>query len=404
MISKADILGGGASKVATQLTEGLSNQNLQVEHFTRSTSKKMSTIPLYTDFEKKIYHRLLDIGIQEYLPFERKVLKKYDALNGYDIFHFHDITTAVSPFTLKYLSDRGKKIIWTIHDCSIVTGGCLYPLECKNYLTKCKNCPQLNSFGLARNFDFTHVFHRMKKYVLKNSNIKFIAPSKWIAELVYETGYLKEYPTIIPNGVDTSIFRPLDKKETRSFLGLKQNRFTILLSSVTLKNRYKGLKYAIEVIHKLKKINPYILIVGNESQELSEQLQGFDTFFTGFIQDDNLLNKYYASADIFLNTTIADNQPLVVLEAMAGGTPNFGFATGGIPEIITNGLNGYISEQQNIEEIVKKIIFYSNNQDILNTMSKNAVTKVLDDYSMNKFLSAHFDFYKDTLLYPNICN
>lgn len=393
IISKANSSGGGASKVATQLTHMLQKQNIHVDHFTRSTSTNIPTIPLYSDFEKKVYHRLLDLGIQEYFPFERKVLKKHDALNGYDIFHFHDITSTVSPLTLKYLSDRGKKIVWTIHDCSVVTGGCLYPLDCKHYLTKCKNCPQLNSFGLARNFDFTHMFHRMKKYVLKNSNIKFIAPSKWIAELVYETGYLKEYPTIIPNGVDTSIFKPLNKKATRSFLGLKQNRFTILLSSVTLQNRYKGLKYAIEIIHKLKKINPYILIVGNESQELSTKLQGFDTFFTGLIKDDMLLNKYYASADIFLNTTVADNHPLTVLEAMASGTPNFGFSTGGIPEIVTNNIDGILTKHQSSDlasEIERS--FKSKSYKIYGA---NAQKTIQNNYNQNDFLIKHLNLYQN---------
>lgn len=398
MISKADSSGGGASKVATQLTQLLQKQNIHVDHFTRSASTITPTIPLYTDFEKKIYHRLLDLGIQEYFPFERKVLQKYDALNHYDIFHFHDITSAVSPLTLKYLSDKGKKIVWTIHDCSIVTGGCLYPLECEQYLTSCKHCPQLGSFGLGRNFDLTKYFHKMKKYVLQNSNIHFIAPSKWIADLVYDTGYIKNYPTIIPNCVDTTVFKYLNKQPTRSLLGLERDRFIILISSANLKNKYKGLEYAIKILHKVKRLNPYILVIGKESMELLNYFQEFDTYFTGYINDDELLNKYYASANIFLNTTIADNHPLAVLETMASGTPNIGFATGGIPETITQDEDGYISKEQNIDEITNKIIFYYNNQNTLSMMSENAVSNIVNNYSLDNFIETHINLYKTILL------
>lgn len=398
MISKADVSGGGASKVATQLTKELNNRGVYIDHFTRSSIGNTQTISLYTNLEKKIYHRLLDIGIQEYFPFEYKVIKKYDKIKEYDIFHFHDITSTVSPLTIKKLSDNGKNIVWTIHDCSVVTGGCIYPLDCKQYLTKCRNCPQLNSFGLGRNVDLTFIFHTIKKYILRNSNIHFIAPSKWIADLIYNTGYIKNYPTIIPNSVDTTIFKHLDKKSSRMLLGLEINRFIILISSANLTNKYKGLEHAVKILHKVKILNPYILVVGKESRDLLNHLQGFDTFFTGYISDEALLNKYYASADIFLNTTIADNHPLAVLETMASGTPNIGFATGGIPEIITHGKDGYISKAQNIDEIANQIIFYNNNKNFFNIMSENAVSKIIADYSLNKFMDAHINFYKDILL------
>jgi glycosyltransferase involved in cell wall biosynthesis len=378
MISKADSSGGGASKVATQLTQLLRNEKINVDHFTRSVSTSTDTIPLYTDFEKKIYHRLLDLGVQEYFPFERKVLKKYDALKHYDIFHFHDITSAVSPLTLKYLSDQGKKIVWTIHDCSVFTGGCINPLECRQYLSLCKRCPQLNSFGLGRNLDFTSIFHRIKKYVLQNSNIHFVAPSKWIADMAYETGYLQEYPTIIHNGIDTDVFKPHNKKALREELKLPQERFIILFSAATLANPYKGFQEALLVLKKLQNVHPFLLFVGKDEQALQKYLKNFDFLSTGYIQDSYLLNKYYASADIYLNTTLADNFPLTALEVMASGTPNFGFETGGMKEMVTNNFNGFLVKYDKRHILADQIIQYSkeqNNQlfemNTANTMKKH---------------------------------
>jgi glycosyltransferase involved in cell wall biosynthesis len=393
MISKADSSGGGASKVATQLTQLLRNEKIDVDHFTRSASTSTDTIPLYTDFEKKIYHRLLDLGIQEYFPFERKVLKKYDALKHYDIFHFHDITSTVSPLTLKYLSDHGKKIVWTIHDCSIVTGGCLYPLECKQYLTSCKHCPQLGSFGLGRNFDFTQYFHKIKKYVLQNSNIHFVAPSKWIADLVYNTGYIQNYPTIISNGVDTNLYKLINKKAIRDTLNLPKDRFILLLSSSNIQNPYKGISYAIETIGLLKKINPFVLLIGKKGDAFEHHLKGIDFFATGYISDQQLLNQYYSAADIFLNTTIEDNQPLTVLEAMASGTPNVGFRTGGIPEIVQVEKTGLLVEKKDVTSLAKSIEKHSQ-QNSLESIGKESQKWVKKFYSQEIFFKKHLNLYK----------
>ena len=396
MISKADSLGGGASKIATLLTNSLPHDQIYVDHFTRSTSVLTPTIPLYNNFEKKLYHRFLDFGIQEYFPFERKVLHSYDTLNQYDIFHFHDITSAVSPLSIKYFSDRGKKILWTIHDCSVFTGGCLNPFECKQYLSLCKTCPQLNSFGLGRNFDFTSVFHRIKKYVLQKSHIHFVAPSKWIADMAYETGYLKEYPTIIHNGIDTKVFKPLTKETVRKELQLPQKRFIILFSAANIHNPYKGFQEALSILEKLQNMNPFLLFVGTQEQTLQQTLKGFDFLCTGYIQDSSLLNKYYASADIYLNTTLADNFPLTALEVMASGTPNFGFDTGGMQEMVTNNVNGFLVKYENKHMLADQIIQYSKqaNRSLFERKTADTIQK---NFSLITFVNNYKNVYEELL-------
>ena len=391
MLSKSDRSGGGASRCAEDLTLGLQTMGHYVDHFARSGNS--SIIPLYTNFEKKIYHRLRAVGIQEIIPFEKKVIKHYDTLHNYDLFHFHDISSAISPLTLKWLSDTNRNVIWTLHDCSPFTGGCLYPMECNYFQTTCKSCPQIGRFPLASNFDFIRFFHSLKKYLLHHSKIHFIAPSKWMADFAYNTGHLSTYPTIISNGVDTNIFKPLNKNQTRSLLNLPQDRFIILISSATLDNPFKGIKYAIETIHLLKNINPFVLIVGSYNDLIPTTLKGFDFHFTGYIDNKSTLNQYYSSADVFLNTTIADNQPIAVLEAMASGTPNIGFATGGIPEIITHETNGFLVKNKDISAIASKIFQWVHSKEHLQ-MGINASKKIDNFFNEKLFIENHHTFYK----------
>lgn len=394
-ISKSDRFGGGASRVAEDLTTWLQEKNIHIDHFSRS-SRHNTTIPLYNDFSKKIYHRLKSLGFQEIIPFEKKFLKKYDKINSYDIFHFHDLSTAISPLTLKWLSDNKKNVVWTLHDCSAVTGGCIYTLECTQYKSTCRKCPQLGNLPLAKNFDFTFLFHKLKKYVHKNTNMTYVSPSKWLADFVYDTGYLKTYPMIIPNGIDTSIFQYLEKKKAREKLHLPQDRFIIILSASSIFNPYKGVQYAIKTLRLIKSINPYVILMGNIKKEELPYFNGLDIKSTGYIEDKMLQNQYFASADIFLNTTEYDNLPLVVLESMASGTPNVGFATGGIPEMVDSGINGFLINEKSSKLLAKKILKIYNHK-IYKDWSHKSRKKVIDKFSKDIFIENHINLYRETI-------
>ena len=390
LLSKSDSSGGGASRVAQELQEQLSLKH-KVVHFTKDNCT-FPRVPLYGNYAKKIYSTLREVGFQEFLPFELFNIYKEHKKEQFDLFHFHDLSTAISPLTLKILS-KNHRVIMTIHDASLVTGGCIYTLGCSNYKRTCHSCPQKREWPFGKRVDMSSFFHALKKYLLKNSTIEFIAPSKWMADFVYETGLLHSYPTIIPNGVDTDKFILYNKQEIRTKLNLPQDKFIILLSSSSLNSPFKGIKYAIEIIQKLKVLNPFILLVGKENDTTAHLLKSFDTFTTGYISDTKLLNQFYSSADIFLNTTIADNLPLTVLEVMASGTPNIGFKTGGISEIVSHNIDGFL---QNDVEILIEFIKESTHKNQWFKMGKLARQKIESHFSLALFISRHLELYLKT--------
>ncbi|WP_185377878.1 glycosyltransferase [Aeromonas enteropelogenes] len=395
ILSKADRSGGGASRCAEDLVAQFRHHNHHADHFARS-SRYEETLPLYTQNEKKIYHRLLSLGLQELIPFEKKVIRQHDEQHHYDLFHFHDLSTAISPLTLKWLSDHHRPVIWTLHDCSPVTGGCINPLGCDKYQTHCFPCPQINTLPLGKNLDLSFLFRKLKAYVHHKSHIHYVAPSKWLADFVYDTGLLDRYPTIIPNGVDTRLFCAHDKHAIRQALSLPEDRFVILLSSAAKNNPFKGLYFAINVIDKLRELNPFILVVGEKDPALLGRLTTFDYRCTGFIADREVLGKYYSAADIYLNTTIAEVQSIASLEAMSSQTPVFGFKTGGVPELITQGEDGVLVDNRDTGALAHHIITaYRSGH--LSVMGQNARKKVEDNYSMELLFQRYLQLYRDVI-------
>lgn len=172
---------------------------------------------------------------------------------------------------------------------------------------------------------------------------------------------------ILPEGVNLNFFKPdIDHYEIKKIY--KLGDYPIIFSIGRMVER-KGFRYLIEAIPYVLKENPKTkLIIGGDGPErkklekLSIDLEiAENVIFPGFISNEEL-PKLMSIADIFVLPSIVDRRGdteglgLVLLEAMACGTPVIGTNVGGIPYIIKNGVNGFLVEQKNSEQLAKEII------------------------------------------------
>ncbi len=341
VISKADAGGGGASKVAEQSVAWLKAAGHQATHFAGFTTRpSRHAQKLYWPVTKAgIYgHRLLKYaGIPELVPLE--LPKLWPAIVGkYDLVHFHDLAGTISPVTLRALAAK-LPVVWTIHDCSPFTGGCLYPMGCTKFQSSCAGCPS-KEWPIDNAFVFTRLLQNVKAGVHANPNITCVTPSQWMADTAASASIVQRKPLVIANGIDLTEYRGLEKNLVRRVLGLPEDRPLVLLSAGNLKDPRKGVREAIQALHGLSGPKPLVLLLGHPDAETDKLLSGLAAHSFGYVSDSRLLNQIYAAADVFLFPSFADNQPLAILESLASGTPVVGFATGGVPEMIRNGVTG----------------------------------------------------------------
>jgi glycosyltransferase involved in cell wall biosynthesis len=147
------------------------------------------------------------VGFAESLPLETMSLLRSVRARSLQVVHVHDTTTSVSPITLRMLSHH-LPVVWTLHDASPFTGGCIYPLGCERFRVGCGECPQHGRWPLDGLGDFTRMHHRLRKKVHRSGRVRLLAPSRWMSDLAFSSGILAERPTIMPNPVDTRIFAP----------------------------------------------------------------------------------------------------------------------------------------------------------------------------------------------------
>lgn len=89
-----------------------------------------------------------------------------------------------------------------------------------------------------------------------------------------------------------------------------------------------------------------LTVVGDGSQRqalenLAAELHLRHTKFTGRVEHEEI-NRHYSATDIYLNASKIDNQPLSILEAFACGLPVVTTDAGGIPDIVTNEITGFL--------------------------------------------------------------
>lgn len=343
VISKSTSEGGGASRIAQELVATLNRDaTLDATHWRAwgPLPGNPDSAPLYGESDKvrkgvKALRFLnAKLGLQELVPWELPVLKK-SSLMVADVIHVHDITFAMSPASLRWLAAR-KPVLWTFHDTSPITGGCINPLDCTEYLRDCKGCPQKKSWPICGAIPTPSLQLKQKRW-LGEKAFWITTPSQWLNDLVERSGtYPHASRRVLSNGIDTEIFVPGDRAALRAQLGLDPKKLTLVISAGNLTDTRKGIPDALEVVRQVAtKVPVQVIAVGRENPALAQALPGITVRATGYLQSPHLLALSYAAGDALVYCSIADNQPLTILENMAVGNATYTYAIGGIPEIVS---------------------------------------------------------------------
>jgi glycosyltransferase involved in cell wall biosynthesis len=211
IISKATSLGGGGSRVAEELAAGLRRAGHEAVHLPGyyHHEDNEGTRHLYGKWCRKFIRATHDatarLGLQEILPVEFPTALRQGIL-GADIVHFHDINAVMSPLSVA-LASLFAKVVWTFHDCSPFTAGCLYPNECRAYETQCRRCPEKGSWPLRPNAR-TRVQFGLRKAVCRMTGFQPVTPSRWMRGMAERSAMRLAPIEVLPNGVDTDKFRP----------------------------------------------------------------------------------------------------------------------------------------------------------------------------------------------------
>jgi len=283
------------------------------------------------------------------------------------------------------LAKTGKPVVIVMHDMWTITGGCHHSFSCDKYTSECFKCPMFNGRNL---FDLAARGYRKKlKLYTEFENLYFVSPSKWLHDCAKKSSLTRHKPVFhIPNIVDESVFKPLNKEAARQFLNINSEEYVIAFGALSLSNPYKGwkeLEKALDILSKGKyHRNLSVLIFGGGyNQKLANSIR-LKTIFLGYLKDEYSMALAYNAADVFVVPSKADNLPTTILECLSCGTPVTGFDVGGIPEMIDHMNNGYLASGNDPEDLAKGIEF---------CLANKLRGRLLPDFHKDVILKKHMD-------------
>lgn len=183
---------------------------------------------------------------------------------------------------------------------------------------------------------------------------------------------------VVNNGVDTNRFNPQVKGDrVRSMHNLKNDKFALFVGALTTFHAYKGVDLLISAFSQVSKQckNVRLVIVGggnmleNYKQQAARLGLSNLVIFAGFVSD-SVLPEYYAACDfaVLPSKDASEGFGLVLVEAMACGKAVIGSATGGIVDLISNGVNGLLIPPVNEEALSQAMISLFENDDLREKM------------------------------------
>jgi glycosyltransferase involved in cell wall biosynthesis len=159
-----------------------------------------------------------------------------------------------------------------------------------------------------------------------------------------------QHTALWQRGVDTELFRPdRARPELRQRLLGGQSDSDALLLYVGRLSAEKQIERIRPVLDAMPQARLALVGDGPHRQQLEKVFAGSATTFVGYLGGEELAGAY-ASADAFLFPSSTETLGLVLLEAMAAGCPVVAARRGGIPDIVTDGLNGCLYEPDGMDD------------------------------------------------------
>ena len=171
------------------------------------------------------------------------------------------------------------------------------------------------------------------------SRLHVAVPCEWLADRVRRSMLMPAVRElrVIPFGVDLDVFRAADRPSVRAGLGLDPSRRVMLVAANALRERTwkdsEAFRGALERLRGEAAAAQWIAL-GEEGPDL--QVGAVRLRRVAMESDDRQLSRWYQAADAYVHPARADTYPLMVIEALACGTPVIGTAVGGVPEQIAS--------------------------------------------------------------------
>jgi glycosyltransferase involved in cell wall biosynthesis len=406
IVNTKDLLGGAArasyrlhnallaEKVDSQLLVQVKQSDSQKVISQSSTRDKIldKLRPLLDTLPLKFYKNRTASDFSTSWFGNNSLIRKINEINP-DIVHLHWVNNGM--IQMEQLKKIKAPIVWSLHDMWAFTGGCHYNGTCESYKVNCGMCPVL---GSKKENDLSRkIWNRKLKIFKELPNLTIIGLSKWMKEAAKQSSLMENLNVInLPNPIDTTVFKPFDKKLSREIWNLPKNKKLILFGAMAAtSDSRKGFSELVKAVNTLKITNLELVVFGSSEPKTGPKFN-FKTHYVGTLNDDVSLTSLYNAVDVMIVPSLQENLSNAIMESLSCGTPVVGFNIGGNMDMIEHKKTGYLAKPYDVFELSFGIEWVLNFPE-QNKLLKNSREKVLKEFDSHVVAQKYLELYAKIL-------
>ena len=359
---------GGSGVVATELGKELAARGHDV-HFISYA------LPIRLTMTDHIYFHeveVLSYPLFEYPPYDLVLATKMaEVMTRFelDILHVHyAIPHSISAYLAKrMLRDRVVPFVTTLHGTDITLVG-----NDRSYLP-------ITRFGIEQSDAVTAVSEYLKQRTIQEFQIE-------------------RSVQVVPNFVDCDIYGPAADPSYRTKFAADDEGILTHISNFRPVKRVEDVIGIFARVRKSQKAR--LLMVGDGPErpkaEWLARTHGVadDVMFVG---KQNDMSHFLAISDVLLLPSELESFGLVALEAMACEVPVVATRVGGVPEVVRDGIDGFLYNVGDVNAMADGCLSILRNSSIRVTMGKAARDRATSEFCSSKIVLQYEDLYRQTI-------
>jgi glycosyltransferase involved in cell wall biosynthesis len=359
---------GGAGTYAGNLFDGLTNEGINVHVLTNDTYDRHKKNVTTINTPDIAYWRRLFFSY-----YNKKVIEKLNERHGFDVIHYNEphiiLNTPKIPAISTFHSTQINELVTKISLSKLIDSGNLVETFIKSPVG-----------GLA---DIISA-RKLKRIISPSTDLK----KKISKYCLYDDNRID----VIPNGVKIP---EIEKKVTINKHNLEKKKYILFIGRM---DPIKGIEYLITAFNDICReySDVFLVLVGdgyykNYLKRITKTNK--QIIFLGHISDETEKHFLYQNCEMLVLPSIYEAMPMVILEAMSYAKPVIASEVGGIPSIITDGINGFLTQPRDAYRIRKQIKKLLDQPDVSHGMGIKNRELIINQYSEDKMTKETINVY-----------
>lgn len=248
----------------------------------------------------------------------------------------------------------------------------------------------------------TKLFREIERALARHTT-RLIAVSPQVRDDLVELGVAPaEKFSVIRLGIDleSRVLTQDRREEFRQHVGIPEERFVVgWIGRMTAIKRVPDILTSFKLLLD-RGVDATLCLVGDgpdrESAELLAKELGIagHVIWPGYQRD---VSPYYALFDAFVLPSANEGTPVVAIEALAAGRPIVATRVGGVPDVVTEGEDGYLVAVGDVEAIAESLERLARDPELRRSLGKRGRANVVPRYRVERLVDDVDALYRELL-------